>query len=233
MDPEVPVKTGCSALDELLGGGLERGAITQIYGPPGSGKTNVALSTAVNVASAGGRALYIDTEGLSIDRLEQIANSRNHGSDTDLTDRIIVRAAHDFEEQTAAVRDVETIADDVDAVILDSATGLYRVERLTDDEEDGDALRRLADQLIHLLGMARQHDIAILVTNQVFTDPDTDTIRPLGGHTLAHWSGTVVKMERFRGGRRRLTLEKHRSKQTGDTILVEITQSGIAPVADG
>ena len=32
-----------SSLDKLLGGGIEKGCITQFYGPPGSGKTNIAL----------------------------------------------------------------------------------------------------------------------------------------------------------------------------------------------
>ena len=32
-----------SSLDKLLGGGIEKGSITQFYGPPGSGKTNISL----------------------------------------------------------------------------------------------------------------------------------------------------------------------------------------------
>ena len=32
-----------SSLDKLLGGGIEKGCITQFYGPTGSGKTNIAL----------------------------------------------------------------------------------------------------------------------------------------------------------------------------------------------
>ncbi|MFB6088008.1 MAG: DNA repair protein RadB, partial [Haloarculaceae archaeon] len=38
------ISTGCDAIDELLGGGFERGAVTQVYGPPAAGKTNLALS---------------------------------------------------------------------------------------------------------------------------------------------------------------------------------------------
>ena len=39
-----------SALDVLLSGGFEKGTITQIFGPPSSGKSNITLSVAVNVA---------------------------------------------------------------------------------------------------------------------------------------------------------------------------------------
>ena len=40
------VPTGCRALDELLGGGVETGCITLLYGEAGSGKTNVVLQVA-------------------------------------------------------------------------------------------------------------------------------------------------------------------------------------------
>jgi len=34
----VRLPTGCKSLDNLLGGGIEAGVITQVYGPPGSGE---------------------------------------------------------------------------------------------------------------------------------------------------------------------------------------------------
>ena len=74
--------TGCQSLDDLLGGGFERGTVTQLDGPPAAGKTNVALSAAVNVAAGGGTAVYIDTEGLSPDRFRQLAAAAA-GDDTD------------------------------------------------------------------------------------------------------------------------------------------------------
>ena len=72
----------------------------------------------------------------------------------------------------------------------------------------------LAGLLGDLLALARRHDIAVLITNQVYADPEADSERPrpLGGHTLTHWSGVVLRLERFRRGNRRATLEKHRSK---------------------
>ena len=39
-----------SSIDSMLGGGFEKGTITQIFGPPSSGKSNIALTLAVNVA---------------------------------------------------------------------------------------------------------------------------------------------------------------------------------------
>jgi len=51
-----PVPTGCQPIDDLLGGGFERGTVTQVYGEPAAGKTNLALAAAVEAAVDGGRA---------------------------------------------------------------------------------------------------------------------------------------------------------------------------------
>jgi DNA repair protein RadB len=232
-----PVPTGCSTVDDLLGGGFERGAVTQVYGPPAAGKTNLAVSAAVEVAASGGTALVVDTEGLSVDRLEQLARARTTRGTDDLSveevaSRIIITDALDFAEQEEAVRDAAEFAPSVDLVVLDSATGFYRLERDNDDE--GKALRSVTRQVTHLLSLARQHDLAVVITNQVFSDPDSDSerVRPLGGHTLTHWSAAVVRLERFRGGNRRATLEKHRSLPAGGTARFELSDDGVVGVED-
>jgi DNA repair protein RadB len=226
-----PLSTGCGPLDDLLGGGVERGAVTQLYGPPASGKTNVALSTAVRTAADGGVTVYVDTEGLSTARFRQLAEgAAGDGTDlSDLTSRIVVSEVFDFEDQEEAVRDVSEFASQADLVVLDSATGLYRLERR--DGDGGEALRRLTRQVTHLLSEARRHDLAVVVTNQVFSDPDGDRTRALGGHTFDHWCGVVVRLDRFRGGNRRATLEKHRSRPAGGTATFRIVEDGLT-VAD-
>ncbi|MFC7046603.1 DNA repair and recombination protein RadB [Halobacteriaceae archaeon GCM10025711] len=228
MTDQTSITTGCGPLDDLLGGGLERGTVTQVYGAPAAGKTNVALSATVEVAVDGGTAVYIDTEGLSVDRFQQLLSARTDDVDA-ASSRIVVSEAHDFEEQAEAVQDVTDLAERADLVVLDSATGFYRLQR-TEDEREGDALRTVARQVTHLLSLARRHDLAVLVTNQVYADPDADRVRPLGGNTLDHWTGTIVRLDRFRGGNRRATLEKHRAKPAGDAVRFRITDAGIEGV---
>lgn len=232
MQGQDAISTGCVALDDLLGGGFERGTVTQLYGAPAAGKTNLALSTAIDAAASGLSVHYIDTEGLSSERFDQIAS--NHAAVDEIAtvvNRVTLATAHDFEEQIDAIKDVAEIAAGLDLVVVDSATGFYRLERTKETEVNrGDALRRLADQVAHLLGLARRYHLAVVITNQVFTDPDANRIRPLGGYTLEHWSGTILRLDRFRGGRRRVTLEKHRSRSVGDSIIVEITGAGITGV---
>ncbi len=222
-----PIPTGCGPIDDLLGGGFERGAVTQVYGPPAAGKTNVVLSAAIEVAADSGSALYIDTEGVSVDRLEQLARGHpGEESVEELASRIIVSEALTFEEQREAVQDAAEFAPEVELVVLDSATGFYRLERT--QQADGEALRVVARQVTHLLSLARKHDLAVAFTNQVFTDPESDATRALGGHTIDHWSGVILRLDRFRGGNRRVTLEKHHAREAGATAQFSITGSGLA-----
>jgi DNA repair protein RadB len=225
-----PIPTGCVPLDDLLGGGFERGAVTQVYGPPAAGKTNVVLAAATGVAAEGGSALYVDTEGLSVDRMEQVAGARAgpEGSVDDLASRLIVSEAVTFDQQREAVQDAAEFAPEVELIVLDSATGFYRLERT--EQAEGEALRAVARQITHLLSLARKHDLAVAFTNQVFTDPESDQARALGGHTLDHWSAVILRLDRFRGGKRRATLEKHHAREAGAAGQFRITGSGIEGV---
>ena len=219
-----PTPTGCGPLDELLGGGFDRGAATQVYGPPAAGKTNVVLSAAVEVAASGGSALYIDTEGLPVERMEQLAAA--HDTDTEtLASRLIISEALTFEQQREAVRDAESFAESVELIVLDSATGFYRLER--DADGDGEMLRAVTRQITHLLALARKHDLAVAFTNQVYTDPESDATRGLGGQTVDHWSAVILRLDRFRGGNRRAILEKHHTKAAGDRVGFKLTDDGL------
>ena len=218
---------GCSSVDALLGGGIETGTVTQVYGEPGAGKTNLALSMSVDVATAGGRTLFIDAEGISGTRLEQLIPERF--DENPVTDRIVIRDVYDFDEQEQAIKEAEAVASDLDLIVVDSITGFYRLVRGTEAEE-GETLRSVTNQVTHLLSIARKYELAVLITNQVFTDPEADRIRPLGGQTLQHWSGAVIRLDRFRGGNRRATLEKHRSLPAGESATFRITEAGLVPV---
>ena len=57
------VPCGCDSIDKLLGGGFEAGAITEIYGEAGSGKTNLCLQLSKAVVLDGKKVIFIDSEG--------------------------------------------------------------------------------------------------------------------------------------------------------------------------
>lgn len=57
FDP-APLKTGNKALDDLLGGGLDRGTSCLLLGPAGTGKSSMAMQFAAAAAKRGERVFY-------------------------------------------------------------------------------------------------------------------------------------------------------------------------------
>lgn len=55
------IKTGIGGLDGLLGGGIPKGSSLLVSGPPGAGKTVLALQYAFNQARKGERVLFVST----------------------------------------------------------------------------------------------------------------------------------------------------------------------------
>ncbi|UCE80339.1 MAG: AAA family ATPase, partial [Methanobacteriota archaeon] len=89
------VPIGSKALDDLLGGGLEGGAITLLFGEAGTGKTNICLQVARNVALEGKKVVFIDTEGVSLDRVRQISGDEYET----VMKNLLFFEPHSFEDQ--------------------------------------------------------------------------------------------------------------------------------------
>jgi circadian clock protein KaiC len=65
------IASGVSALDTLLGGGVERGTSTLLIGPPGSGKSSLALQYAAAAAARGDHAasfMFDETKAALLER---------------------------------------------------------------------------------------------------------------------------------------------------------------------
>lgn len=221
--------TLCTALDDLLGGGVERGTITEFFGEGGSGKTNICLVLARNAARAGKKAVLIDTEGVSMERLFQVCGGHSDKAGAEATmKRIFVFEARDLDEEEEAVNKAIALAEqvlDIDLIILDSATGHYR--RYFGSEEEGRARQRLGLVVTRLLRCARTRAIPVVITNQVYTDIKADSFEPLGGHALGHTSKAIIRLERLAPNRRRATVEKHRSIAEGSAADFALTADGL------
>lgn len=216
--------TGSKSLDDLLEGGLESGAITLLYGEAGSGKTNVCLQVASIVAGMGKKAIYIDTEGVSLERLKQIAGEGYE----QVMKNLLFFEPHSFEEQEKFVEKAVKLAEsslEVGVIILDSATIHYRLTR--NDEERG-ARKSLSPQLAKLLAVGRTKDIPILATSQVYTDIEKGTFEPLGGHVLLHNAKAILRLEKVGTGTRRATVVKHRHLEEGRKADFRITRTGVS-----
>jgi DNA repair protein RadB len=224
------VPTGCQPLDELLGGGFERGTVTELFGEGGTGKSNIVLVLAAGVARSGKKAIIIDTEGVSLERLFQVC-----GGPTDretaqaLMRSIFIFDASDMDEQEEAVNKAIVLAEqreDVDLLALDSATSHYR--RYVGTEEENRARTRLGLMVTRLLRCARTRKIPVVITNQVYTDIEAGRHEPIGGHHLGHSSKAIIRLDRLGRNRRRATVEKHRSIGEGVSAEFSLTADGIA-----
>ena len=216
---------GCKCIDELLGGGFERGIVTQIYGASGTGKTNICIQLAVSTVRSGKKVVFIDTEGFSAERLRQIA-----GEDAKkVAGDIIIYEPASLDQQYSAVLELEKIMNEnIGLIILDSAALFYRLGLSMDDSnEENMALRReLLNQIGLLHGLARKYVIVVVITNQVYKDVSTGELCPIGGNALEHLSKTIILLEKTGPSKRKATLRKHRSKIEGANCDFMLTEKG-------
>jgi len=216
------IPTGSKCIDSLLGGGVETGTVTQIYGHSGTGKTTLCLMLAKNAAKDY-KVAYIDTEGLSAERVKQIFG------DTSLFSNVFVYEVFQFRQQGVALKEAEKLcrSEKVKLIIVDCFTSLYRSE-LEDEKKQIKIKRELTSQLTFLLGIARKYDVAVVITNQMFSDVNTGRDRPLGGPSIDHLSKVILALERS-DEMRKATLIKHRWLKEGRSCFYRITDRGIEP----
>ncbi|HYA58280.1 MAG TPA: DNA repair and recombination protein RadB [Thermoplasmata archaeon] len=229
MVPE-RLPTGVASVDRLLGGGLETDSVTELYGEGGSGKTLFCLEVALRVAREGRWVLYVDTEGVSVDRLRAMA-----GPDLErLLKRFLLSTPKNLEEEAAAVAAAGTLAREgkrpVGLVVVDSATFYYRLSLAGSDEDD--ARQTLSLALADLVATGIEAEVPVLITNQVWRNVRAGTLEPLGGSFLNHAAKTILKFERLPGARRRVVLVKHRSLPEGSADF-RITATGLESVGPG
>ncbi len=216
------LKTGAKPLDVMLNGGIENGIISTVYGPAGSGKTNIGLIAAAN-AEKEGNVIFIDTESsFSMERYYQISGKRK-------LDNIELIEPVEFEEQKKVIRNLREKVNEkeIKLIVIDSLTMLYRLERSENHEEVN---LELTKQLSILSSIARKKNIAILVTNQVYSDFEKKgSIKMVGGDILKYWSKCIVRLDKKEGlsNIRKATLVKHRSLPENRSFYFKITQFGI------
>ena len=216
------VSTGVDFLDSFLEGGYETDAITTIYGPAGAGKTNLALLAAVSVAKKGKKVLFVDTEGgFSVSRLKQIATDYKK-----VLDQIVFLRPTNFKDQTEAIERLKTLVNKkIGLIVVDTINMLYRLQRSF--KEDDNFNRDLSLQMLALNEIARNQNIPILLTSQVYSAFDNNRLRIVGGDILLYTSKCLIEVESLHEGKRKVKLRKHRSIRGEKEVMFEIVAKGI------
>ncbi len=217
------ISTGVKRLDDCLGGGIERGIITEIYGEAGSGKTNFCLNLAIR-NSQFGNVLYIDTEGVSGERVSQISGN------SETISNIKFFRVRSYDEQLEAVPKVINVApalENVIALIFDTVTAHYRVERDRRAELRKRYGNTLTYQIEMLNNLAINMDIPVIMVNQVYTEKNSTDVMPVGGSALSHMAKAIFMIQKVGQNRRDLVVIKHRSLPEHKKCAFIITGTGI------
>ncbi len=122
------ISSGCLAIDAATQiGGYPRGAITELFGPPGGSKTTLSIWFLAHVQKMGGTAAFINTEQKGDPRYTRACVEAYGGNPDD----ILVSMPSCGEE---ALDIVERLIGIVDAVVLDSVADLVTQAELDADD---------------------------------------------------------------------------------------------------
>ncbi|XP_015373099.1 PREDICTED: DNA repair protein RAD51 homolog A [Diuraphis noxia] len=192
----IQLTTGSKELDRLLGGGIETGSITEIFGEFRTGKTQLCHTLAVTcqlpIGQNGGegKCLYIDTEGtFRPERLLSVAE-RYQLVGSDVLDNIACARAYNTDHQTQ--------------LLLQA--GAMMAESSYDYSPSGSILPKMVFAMLYVCKMELTHfGVAVVITNQVVAQVDgasmfaADPKKPVGGNIMAHASTTRLYLRKGRG----------------------------------
>jgi len=209
-------------LDKLLDGGIERDAITNVFGPAGTGKTNIVIMTALQCLKTKS-VIYIDTEGsFSLERFYQL------GGNDELSKDITFMDPSTWKEQLSQIQKLESkINKNTGLIIVDSFVSLYRLEL---NEKNFPLInRQLATQYSILSKITRTNKIPVIVTNQVYSVGDNIE---LTSRTVArYWSKALIELKKLEKDNHRVAiLRKHRSLPEGGKIEFVIEKDKLRAV---
>ncbi|QHN07655.1 DNA repair and recombination protein RadA [Methanothermobacter sp. THM-2] len=231
------ITTGSKALDELIGGGIETQAITEVFGEFGSGKSQLSHELAVTVQlpeERGGldaEAVFIDTENtFRPERIEQIANAFELDLEEVLNKIHIARAFNSSHQILMAEKVNELIQEgrNIRLVIVDSLTAHFRAEYVG-REALATRQQKLNQHLHTLQNIANTYNAAVFVTNQVQARPDAffgSPTKAIGGHVLGHAATYRLWLKKGLAGKRIARLVDSPHLPEGECVF-KITEAGI------
>jgi DNA repair protein RAD51 len=165
------ISTGLLGLDDLLGGGIVSCTITDIFGPGGSGKTQLAMQISLNSLIQDGIVLYQDTTGgFRPERMLQLIKLKDLQSS--LLDNMIVARITNTAEQLEYVKKISEMRPKL--VVIENITDLFTFEYSKETRLLEKHIRFM--EYMHMLSMVSLSiQIPVIVTNIVRGSDDQET----------------------------------------------------------
>jgi RecA/RadA recombinase len=224
MSKRSHLTTGITSLDSILGGGIPVNEITLIYGVATSGKTTLAVSIALNYLESdpASKVIYLDTDDkLNHNRLQQIADQIS----SKLLPRLHIQTPQTFNQQINLIEKLPSKLEPGDLTIIDSITGLYRVEA-GEEARTFSVNKELNHQLGYIKEMSINTGTSFILTGQVRSIFDASGTEPVAPRLLSHWTHTILKLEKnLIPNRRQVTIEK--PIKTPNTLYFNLSDKGV------
>lgn len=211
----ITLTTGSKQLDTLLGGGIETGAITEIFGEFRTGKSQLCHTLAVTaqlpveMGGGEGKCLFIDTES-TFRPVRIVPIARRFGLDEhDAMENIAYARAFNADHQLQLLNQAAQMMAQsrFSLLIVDSIMALYRTDYAGRGELSARQMH-VARFMRTLQRLADEFGIAVVITNQVVAQVDgaamfnPDPKKPIGGNIVAHSSTTRLYFKKGKGANR-------------------------------
>lgn len=143
------------------------------------------------------------------------------------------RAYNSDHQMVLAEKIIQDIGNNnIKLVIVDSLIAYFRAEYVGRGNL-ATRQQKLNQHLHALLKLVEVYNVAIIVTNQVQSQPDMffgDPISPVGGHILAHASHTRIYLRKSKGEGRIARIVDSPLPPESETVFA-ITQDGIVDIS--
>ena len=233
--------TGSKNLDTFLKGGIETQAITEFAGEFGSGKSQICHTlcvTANNMNKTEGSIIFIDTENtFRPERIHQIAEGRGLEPE-EIMKRVFVCKINNSAHLEAIINNLGKSIEQykVKLVIVDSIISLHRAE-FPGRETLAERQQSLNIMLHKLIRLAEVYNIAVVLTNQVQSQPDDafggssfDSTRSAGGNIMGHASTYRIFLRK--AGRDRIAIMVDSPHHAYDQVRFTISEIGVQDSED-
>lgn len=215
------ISTGSILIDDAIGvGGLPCGRVIEIFGPPSSGKTTLALHAIAQAQQKGGICAFIDAEhALDAGHVKRLGIN---------TDDLII-SQPDFGEQALDIAEMLIRSGAVDVIVIDSVAALVPKAEIEGDMGDvhmGLQARLMSQALRKLTPVVHKSKTILIFINQVrqkigalpFASKETTS----GGNALKFYASLRLEV-------RRVASLKKNDVHFGNRIAVKVVKNKVAP----